>query len=105
MTTNAVCNDEWVGIDDIAVSSIPSSDTTPPTLLSSTTADEATGVSTGADIVLTFDESVQLGAGDIVISDGAGDTRTITVGGAIDPDGTVSVSGNTVTIDPTADLA
>ena len=105
MTTNAIGSDEWVGIDDIVVSSIPFSDTTPPTLLSSTPADEATGVSTGADIVLTFDESVQLGAGDIVISDGASDIRTITVGGAADPDGTVSVSGNTVTIDPTADLA
>ena len=105
MTTNAAGSDEWVGIDDIVVSSAPLNDTTPPALVSSTPIDEATGVSTSADIVLTFDETVQLGAGDIVISDGAGDTRTITVGGTADPDGSVSVNGNRVTIDPTTDLA
>jgi predicted extracellular nuclease len=105
MTTNAAGNDEWVGLDDIVVSSTPFADTTPPALLSSSPADEAANVSTGSDIVLTFDENVQLGAGDIVISNGAGDTRTITVGGPADPDGTVSVVGHTVTINPTAELA
>jgi predicted extracellular nuclease len=104
MTTNAVGNDEWVGIDDIAASSAPFADATPPTLVSSSPTDEAANVSTTSDIVLTFDENVQAGAGDIVIADGAGDTRTITVGGPADPDGTVTVSGNTVTIDPTTDL-
>src|SRR4029450_5051823 len=105
MTTNAAGNDEWVGLDDIAVSSTPFAGTTPPALLSSSPADEAGNVSTGSDIVLTFDENVQLGTGDIVISNGAGDTRTITVGGPADPDGTVSVVGHTVTINPTAELA
>ena len=105
MTTNAIGNDEWVGIDDIVVSSSPFADTAPPMLVSSSPADEAANISTIDNIVLTFDENVQLGAGDIVISNGAGDTRTITVGGPADPDGTVSVVGNTVTINPTADLA
>src|SRR5215475_5232760 len=88
MTTNAVGNDEWVGIDDINVSSSPFADTTPPTLVSSSPSDEAANVTTGSDIVLTFNENVQLGAGDIVITNGVGDTRTITVGGPVDPDGT-----------------
>jgi predicted extracellular nuclease len=104
MTTNAAGNDEWVGIDDIVVSSSPFADTTPPALVSTNPVDEGSNVSTGSDIVLTFNENVQLGAGDIVISDGAGDTRTISVGGAPDPDGAVMVSGNTVTINPTSDL-
>src|SRR5262249_32413789 len=105
MTTNAVGNDEWVGIDDINVSSSPFADTTPPSLVSTSPADEAANVSTGSDIVLTFDENVHLGAGDIVITNGVGDTRNITVGGAPDPDGTVSAVGHTVTINPATDLA
>jgi len=104
ITTDAVGSDEWIGIDNIVVSSGPLSDTTPPTLLSTNPADEASNVSTTSDIVLTFNENVQLGTGDIVITDGTGDTRTISVGGAPDPDGTVTVSGKTVTINPTADL-
>ena len=105
ITTDAVGSDEWIGIDNIVVSSSPFSDTTPPTLVSSNPADEASNISTGSDVVLVFNENVALGTGDIVITDGAGDTRTITVGGAPDPDGAVTVSGNTVTINPTADLA
>src|SRR5262245_26496749 len=105
ITADAVGSDEWIGIDNINVSSSPLSDTTPPTLVSTNPADEAANVSTGSDVVLVFNENVALGTGDIVITDGAGDTRTITVGGAPDPDGAVTVSGNTVTINPTADLA
>jgi len=48
--------------------------------------------------VLTFSEAVAAGTGDIVISDGT-DTRTIDV-----TDTQVTISGNTVTINPTADL-
>jgi predicted extracellular nuclease len=105
ITTDAGGSDEWIGIDNVVVSSAPLADTTPPNLVSSSPADEATNISTASDLMLTFNENVQLGAGDIVITDGAGDTRTITVGGAPDPDGAVTVSGNTVTINPTADLA
>lgn len=105
ITANAVGSDEWVGIDDIVISSTPFSNTTAPALVSSNPADEATGVSIDADLVLTFDEDVQLGAGDITVSDGAGDLRTITLGAAADPDGAVSVDGHVVTIDLAADLA
>ncbi|MCA6109806.1 Ig-like domain-containing protein [Bradyrhizobium cenepequi] len=105
MTTNAAGSDEWVGIDDLNVSSSPFADTTPPALVSANPSDEAGNISTASDIILTFDESVQLGAGNIVISDGSGDTRTISVGGGPDPDGAVTISGNAVTINPTSDLA
>src|SRR5262249_46102924 len=105
-TTNALGNDDWAGIGDIVVSSSPSGgDVTPPTLVATATADATANVSTTSDIVLTFNENVQLGAGDIVISNGAGDTRTITVGGVDDPDGTVTASGAAVTINPSLDLA
>ncbi len=102
LTTNAIGADEWVGIDDINVSSAPfaGGDTTPPVLLSSSPADDAGNVAPAADIVLTFNEAVQAGSGNITITDGAGDVRVIAIN---DPQ--VTISGNTVTINPTADLA
>ena len=102
LTTNAIGSDEWVGIDDINVSSAPfaGGDTTPPVLLSSSPADDAGNVAPAADIVLTFNEAVQAGSGNITITDGAGDVRVIAIN---DPQ--VTISGNTVTINPTADLA
>lgn len=107
ITTNAVGSDEWIGIDDINVSSdvfAGGTDTTAPALLSSSPADNATDVSASANIVLTFDEPVALGNGDITVTDGAGDVRVISVGTS-DPDGTVTVSGTQVTIDLATNLA
>ena len=107
ITTNAVGNDEWIGIDDIEVSSVAftgGADTTAPSLLSSSPADNAVGVAASAEIVLTFDEPVALGSGDITVTDGAGDVRIISVGTS-DPDGAVSVSGTQVTIDLATGLA
>jgi predicted extracellular nuclease/2',3'-cyclic-nucleotide 2'-phosphodiesterase (5'-nucleotidase family) len=75
-------------------------DTTAPTLSNSSPLDNAVGVSTAGNIVLTFDEAVQAGTGNIVISDGAGDTRTISVTDSSQ----VTFSGSTVTINPTASL-
>ena len=75
-------------------------DTTAPTLVSSTPTDGATGISAGANVVLTFSENMVAGSGNVVISDGAADTRTIAVG-----DAQVTISNASVTINPTADLA
>jgi Bacterial Ig-like domain len=51
--------------DDIVVSSSPfGGDITPPALVSAAPTDEEVNVSTTSDIVLTFNENVQLGAGD-----------------------------------------
>ncbi|MDC0130818.1 Ig-like domain-containing protein, partial [Planktomarina temperata] len=74
-------------------------DTSAPTLTSSTPADDATGVAVGSNIVLTFSENIATGTGNIVVSDGSIDTRTIAIG-----DAQISVSGATLTINPTADL-
>ncbi len=75
------------------------SDTSAPTLASSTPADDAIGVAVGSNIVLTFSENIQAGNGNIVISNGTGDTRTIPVG-----DAQITIAGTTLTINPTADL-
>ncbi|XKE44370.1 cadherin domain-containing protein [Halomonas organivorans] len=75
-------------------------DTDAPTLSSSTPSDDATAVAAGDDLVLTFGETVQAGTGNITISDGAGDDRVIDVTDTTQ----IAISGNQVTINPTADL-
>ena len=75
-------------------------DSTPPTLLSSTPADNAQLVAAAANIVLNFSETVQAGTGVIVISNGL-DVRSISVTDASQ----VAFIGATVTINPFLDLA
>ncbi|MEO3386809.1 DUF4214 domain-containing protein [Mesorhizobium sp. CAU 1741] len=84
-----------------AVSVAPSPDTTAPTLVSNTPADDATGFAADANIVLTFDEDMVAGSGDIVIVnvDDPSDSRTIAVG-----ESQVTIDGKTVTINPTDNL-
>jgi Ca2+-binding RTX toxin-like protein len=77
---------------------LASTDTLAPTLTSSTPADNAAAVPIGSNIVLSFSEPIQKGTGNIVISNGT-DIRSISVTSA-----QVTVSGSTVTINPSADL-
>jgi len=82
-------------------------DTTAPTIVPPTNpADEAGGVLVSSELVATFDENVALtGAGTVTIRDlGAGPDVVITLPGP-DSDGTVSVSGTELTINPAAALA
>ncbi|MEQ1848681.1 MAG: Calx-beta domain-containing protein, partial [Nitrospira sp.] len=76
-------------------------DTTAPLLISSSPVDDAFNIGTNANIVLTFNEAVKSGSGNIRISN-------LTIGGAIVISVTdtsqVTFSGNTVTINPTANL-
>lgn len=90
----------FAGISDKTTLNFTTADVVGPTLSSSSPSDGATGVAVGANIVLTFSENVQAGTGNIVISDGASDTRTIAIG-----DAQVSISGAVVTINPTANLS
>ncbi|OYU10068.1 MAG: hypothetical protein CFE38_19555 [Comamonadaceae bacterium PBBC1] len=77
-------------------------DTTAPTVTTFSPADEATAVAVGADIVLTFNEAIQRGAGSIVLKTAAGST-VATYDAATSSN--LSISGNTLTINPTLDLA
>lgn len=102
ITTNAVGNDELVGIDDILVSSTAIVvDTTPPALadFNPTDPDDGViGVAPGANVVLRFTEAVKAGTGSFTLSNGT-DTHVLDVTGP-----GVTISGNIVTIDPTRDL-
>jgi VCBS repeat-containing protein len=101
LTTDAVGSDEWIGIDNIGVDSAAmAADITPPALASSTPADGAIGVAQKNNLTLNFNELIAAGTGNIVISDGNGDVRTI----AVSDTSQVTIAGQTVTINPAADL-
>lgn len=102
LTTDAVGSDEWIGVDNLRVTSqAMAPDHTPPVLASSTPADGAVGVAQGANLTLNFNELVKLGSGHITISDDAGsDVRVIDVNDASQ----VSIAGQSLVINPTEDL-
>ncbi|MEM8617026.1 MAG: ExeM/NucH family extracellular endonuclease, partial [Pseudomonadota bacterium] len=91
---------EEIAFDNLRVTSeAGSSDTTPPTLVSTGPADDGTLNDTAADLTLTFDENIQLGTGNITIFNAADDTVFETFDVATSA--AVTVSGSTVTINPT----
>lgn len=76
----------------------PPVDETAPVLVDASPSDNASAVSVGASIVLTFDETLAAGSGMISIFDDGGLWQSFTVD-------QVSIVGNTITIDPTSDFA
>lgn len=83
-----------------------------PVIISSTPANNATDIAIGANITITFDQPIQFGDTAIVLRENNGgwaDLEIFTVSGPGSNVGTgpgsVSISGNTLTIEPTADLA
>jgi len=80
------------------------SDTTAPTLVSATPADSAMNVSVGSDLTLTFSEAIQHGSGTIEIHAGSPD-GTLIESYNVATSSNLIISGNTLTINPTADLA
>jgi methionine-rich copper-binding protein CopC len=77
-------------------------DHVPPTVVVFAPADEAANVPVNSNIVVTFSEAVQRGAGTIVLHDAAGHV-VASYDAATSPD--IAISGATLTIDPSADLA
>lgn len=100
---NAGTPNFYAGISDTSTwnFTVASTDTTSPTIALLSPLDEATEVALSANLVATFSESIQKGTGNIVIkkiSDNS-TVETIDVTTAL-----AIVSGNTLTIDPTASL-
>lgn len=77
-------------------------DQTAPTVVSFTPGNHAIGVETGANIVLNFNEAIRRGSGIIQLRTSAG---MLVESFEIATSNRVSVSGSTLTIDPTATLA
>ena len=76
-------------------------DTTRPSVTIFNPADEAKGVAVGRNIVLTFSETVQRGTGGILLKDATGAT-VATYDAATSTN--LSITGNTLTINPASDL-
>ncbi|UGQ47308.1 Ig-like domain-containing protein [Massilia endophytica] len=101
LTVDATGSDEWIGIDNISVTSeAAGADNVAPTLVSSTPEDDSFAVAPGGNLTLSFDELVKAGTGHITIDDGNGDLRVIDINDASQ----VTVSGQNVVINPTANL-
>ncbi len=77
-------------------------DTVAPTVSQFSPADGTSGAAASANIVLTFSESIKRGTGSIVLKDTNG--ATIETFDAANSN-RISISGNTLTINPTNDLA
>lgn len=81
---------------------------TPPLIASSVPADDATGVAITVDPTVTFTSNMAFGTGNITLYDVTNTTNIEVFDVAVDTGGgagTVSISGNTLTIEPTADLS
>ena len=92
-------NNAYAGIGDTTTLSFTAADVAAPTLASSSPADDATGVAVNSNIVLTFNETVQAGTGNITLF--KSDNTSVEV---FDVTTDVTVSGTTVTLDPASDL-
>lgn len=67
ITSNALDNDEWVGVDDIEITSNNGSDNTPPTINALLPANAATGINPTTACTITFSEPVQKNTGSITV--------------------------------------
>ncbi|MCX6876770.1 MAG: Ig-like domain-containing protein, partial [Verrucomicrobia bacterium] len=76
-------------------------DGTPPTVATLSPADNATGVGTGTNLVVTFNELIAIGTGNITIRNLTGNTQSTI---AVTDGSQVSVAGAVLTINPTANL-
>ena len=80
------------------------SDNEAPSLLSFLPNDNASNVSVNSNIVLTFSEAVKFGSGTITIHAGSASGTVIETYNVGSPGSNLSISSNTLTINPTNDL-
>ena len=93
ITTDAPGNDEWVGIDDIAVTGVPPD--AAPTVAATTPSDGAVDVPVDSNLQVTFSEPVDVANSWFDISCDSSGTHTATVSGG----------PTTFTLDPGDDFA
>jgi len=91
-----LANNNFAGITTASGWNFTTLDVIPPSVLALSPADNSTLVPVASNLVITFNENVQRGAGSFLIKENGVTTQTIAVTGAF-----VTVSGATVTINPT----
>jgi hypothetical protein len=93
-------NPPQIGIDNISLDATVAATPEPPTIVALSPTNNATGFVPEDNLIVTFDEVVQKGTGNIVIKQAGGSIfETIAVTNA-----NVTISGAVVTINPTAGL-
>jgi methionine-rich copper-binding protein CopC len=92
----------WAGITSATAFNFTTgaSDTAAPVVVTLTPSDNAASVNAASNLVMLFNEPVVAGSGNIIIRNGSTVVATIAAGDT----GRVTVSGSTVTINPSADL-
>ena len=80
ITTDAVGSDEWIGIDDISIGPVIVADSA-PSVSSTSPADNATGVSVGANLSVTFNEPVNAAAAAFSLSCASSGVHTFVLSG------------------------
>ena len=101
ITSNAGGNDEWVGVDEIHVTSAPPEDLAPQ-VTSTSPSTGATGVAVDANVTVTFSEDVNVGSGWYSIDCATSGAHTAVAGGGptsftLNPDSDFA-SGETCTV-------
>ena len=99
-----LASNNYAGTSIYDFTTIVASDTTAPTVTTFNPVDAATGVAIDANIVVTFSEAVQKGAGLIEIHAGSA-TGTVVESYEASTSSNLTFSGSTLTINPTANLA
>jgi Ca2+-binding RTX toxin-like protein len=103
-TVKDTAGNNYAGITTYDFRTVAPADTTAPLVSTFSPTDGATGVAVGNNIVLTFNEAIQKGTGIIYLRSGSA-TGTIVEQFDAASSARLSVSGSTLTIDPTANLA
>jgi Ca2+-binding RTX toxin-like protein len=101
-----IAGNDWsgTGTNPYDFTTVAAPDTTAPTISAFSPTDGATGVAVGANFVLTFNEAVQKGTGQIAIRSGSATGEVVETFDAANSS-RLLISGSTLTIDPTANLA
>jgi len=88
----------------LRINATTSTDTTAPLVSSFSPVDGAAGVAVGSNIILTFNESIARGTGTITLRSGSASGSILESFDAA-TSARLSVSGSTITVDPTSNLA
>jgi methionine-rich copper-binding protein CopC len=106
ITLNLTSVEQLVFGDKTVTLTYAPADSTPPTVSNFIPAEAATGIAESANIVVTFSEAIQKGTtGNIVIHSGVATGAAFEIYNLATATPNLTVSGNTLTINPTADLA
>ncbi len=94
----------YAGTSSYDFTTVAAPDTTPPAVSTFSPATSASGVAISSDIVFTFSEAVQRGAGLIEIHSGSA-IGPLVASYDVATSTNLTISGSTLTINPTSDLA